>query len=221
MTTTGVVGLGGVPPPSTTAAAAALPASLLMELVAIAFSLLPAIYAIAVHIFLAAFHERPTLFGAQWRRYWSPIILRLGYASFVVFIVVGYGLFDIGGCGIRWYLVSDGSDTTSCWGLPMLGRVVGQCTDINSTAGNNVCQEPTIGATQQLIIGILFVLLITAVSIKLLIQTRKIEVDGPIPPTRTVSQTTNNDAINNNSCDLGGKTIFITGAKLSNEHTIK
>lgn len=211
-----MVGLGGLPLPlPSTTTVAALPASLIMELVVIAFSLLPAIYATAVHIFLVTFHERPTLFGAQWRRYWSPIMIRLGYASFVVVVVVfSSEIFDIGGGGIICNVSSGKSDTTICRAL--LGRVLGQCTDINSTAGSNVCQEPIIGATQQHIIGIFFVLLTTAVSIKLLIQTRKIEVDGPIPPTRTVSQTTNNYDINDKN-DLAGKVIFITGAKLSKQ----
>ncbi|KAL3758641.1 hypothetical protein ACHAWU_005227 [Discostella pseudostelligera] len=142
-------------------------------------------------------------------------MIRLGYASFVVVVVVfSSEIFDIGGGGIICNVSSGKSDTTICRAL--LGRVLGQCTDINSTAGSNVCQEPIIGATQQLIIGIFFVLLTTAVSIKLLIQTRKIEVDGPIPPTRTVSQTTNNYDINDKN-DLAGKVIFITGAKLTKQ----
>ncbi len=90
----------------------------------------------------------------------------------------------------------------------------GECIDgFYGTSTSSTCPE----TTPQLIIGIVFGLLtIIAVSIKLLLQTRKIEVDGPVPPSHSTE--TADDVMNHNinyHYDLSGKTILISGAKLS------
>ena len=206
------------------------------------FSLLPAIYAIAVHLFLVVFRERPTtsLFG---RRHWSPILLRLGYAAFVNIIVIlligGFVVVDAAvsaGDDSRCYFGGGGDDNlTSCSysadAMSVLGRIrilvrqqqQQQCiTTAAESTTTNICREPTTNKDdaspqqqQQLITMLILMLAIIttiAVSIMLLLQTRKIEVDGPIPPTTPTKYT---DDTNNNYYDVRGKTIFVTGAKLS------
>ena len=223
--------------------------------VVVFFSLLPAIYAIAVHFFLVVFRERPTtsLFGgAEWRRHWSPILLRLGYAAFVNIIVIilsGFVAVDAAavraGDDIRCYFGGGGDDNlTSCsyWAdaMSVLGRILvlvrqqqqQQCiTAAAESTTTNICREPTNNdksitpqqQQQQLIIAnatmvILMLTIITttiiAVSIMLLLQTRKIEVDGPIPPT-TPTNNTDDTTTTNYYDNVSGKTIFVTGAKLS------
>lgn len=213
--------------------------------VVVFFSLLPAIYAIAVHLFLVVFRERPTtsLFG---RRHWSPILLRLGYAAFVNIIVIlligGFVAVDAAavraGDDIRCYFGGDGDDNlTSCsyWAdaMSVLGRIrilvrqqqQQQCiTTAAESTTTNICREPTTNKDdaspqqqQQLITMLILMLTIIitttiAVSIMLLLQTRKVEVDGPIPPTPTNNT---DDTTTNNYYDVRGKTIFVTGAKLS------
>ena len=217
--------------------------SSIVVVVVVFFSLLPAIYAIAVHFFLVAFRERCLFGGAEWSwRHWSPILLRLGYAAFVNIIVIilsGFVAVDAAavraGDDIRCYFGGDGDDndnlTTSCsyWAdaMSVLGRIrilvrqqqqQQQCiTAAAESTTTNICREPTTNKDdaspqqQQQLITMLILMLtiitttIIAVSIMLLLQTRKIEVDGPIPPTTTT----------NNYYDVRGKTIFVTGAKLS------
>ena len=211
------------------------------SIVVVFFSLLPAIYAIAVHLFLVAFRERPTtsLFGgAEWRRHWSPILLRLGYAAVVNIIVIilsGFVVVDAAvsaGDDIRCYFGGGGDDNlTSCsyWAdaMSVLGRILvlvrqqqQQCiTAAAEITTTNICTEPInkddAPPQQQLITMLILMLTIIttiAVSIMLLLQTRKIEVDGPIPPTTPTKYT---DDTNNSYYDVRGKTIFVTGAKLS------
>ena len=136
-------------------------------------------------------------------RHWSPIVLRLGYASIVIVVIVAGG-----GIHCKSYLdeKDDNNITSYCWPMtPFLGcgGGLGECRNGNYAASSSTCPETT-SVAPQLIIGIIFVLLtIIAVSIKLLLQTRKIEVDGPVPPSHSTE------------CDLSGRTILITGAKLS------
>lgn len=192
------------------------------------FSLLPALYAISVHIFLFAFRERPTLFGLgpQWRRHWYPILLRLGYASMVVAVIIV--------AGSRCYHLEECRVSSNYWqadamSVSMHGSRSGrdpQSIDGNpvaSSSSSTTCQEQggqAKSSASQLIVGIMLVLItIIVVSIKLLLQTRTYEVDGPIPPSNKTTTSDDNRTINHKSSyyDLGGKTVFITGAKLSNE----
>ena len=222
--------------------------SSIVVVVVVFFSLLPAIYAIAVHFFLVVFRERPTtsLFGgAEWRRHWSPILLRLGYAAFVNIIVIilsGFVAVDAAavraGDDIRCYFGGGGDDNlTSCsyWAdaMSVLGRILvlvrqqqqQQCiTAAAESTTTNICREPTTNKDdaspqqqQQLITMLILMLTIIttiAVSIMLLLQTRKIEVDGPIPPT-TPTNNTDDTTTTNYYDNVSGKTIFVTGAKLS------